>query len=110
MAFVPAMKNLFLYAVAAALYVVGGVFMKHSRGLTRLVPTVALVLMFCAGALIQAVAMRREAMGPSYVVVLGLEALLAVVAGHFFFHEALTTKVFAGVVLVVMGIIFLRLA
>jgi len=104
------MKALALYSVAASFYVAGGVFMKYSRGLTLLAPTVALVLLFGAGALTQPVAMRRDAMGPSYVVVLGLEALLAVVAGHFFFHEALTTKVFVGVMLVVMGIVFLRLA
>jgi hypothetical protein len=36
------MKSLVLYSLAAALYVVGGTFMKHSRGLTRLFPALAL--------------------------------------------------------------------
>ena len=71
------MKIIAFYALAAALYVTGGTFMKYSQGLTRLSPTLALVTVFSAGALIQAWAMKHEALGPSYVVVLGLEALLA---------------------------------
>ena len=103
------MKTVALYALAAALYVIGGTLMKYSRGLTRLLPTMALVAVFSAGALIQAKAMRHEALGPSYVVVLGLEALLAVVAGYLFFAEQVTAKTLSGVVLVLLGILLLRL-
>ena len=104
------MKTLVLYALAAALYVTGGVFMKHSAGLTRWLPTVALVVVFGAGALMQAWAMKREPLGSSYVVVLGLEALLAVLAGYFLFAEQMTIKMISGVVLVVLGMILLRLS
>ena len=95
------MKIIAFYALAAALYVTGGAFMKYSQGLTRLLPSLALVTVFSAGALIQAWAMKHEALGSSYVVVLGLEALLAVVAGSI---------IFCGVALVVLGIILLRMA
>jgi len=104
------MKALFLYSLAAALYVTGGLFMKYSAGLTRWLPAVALVILFSAGALIQAWAMKQEALGPSYVVVLGLEALLALLAGYFLFAEQMTAKMIFGAVLVVLGIIFLRMA
>ena len=46
------MKIIAFYALAAALYVTGGTFMKYSQGLTRLSPTLALVTVFSAGALI----------------------------------------------------------
>ena len=104
------MKALFLYSLAAALYVTGGLFMKYSAGLTRWLPALALVIVFSAGALIQAWAMKQEALGPSYVVVLGLEALLALLAGYFLFAEQMTVKMIFGSVLVVLGIIFLRMA
>ena len=103
------MKALAFYILAAALYVTGGVFMKHSAGLTRWLPGLALVALFSAGALVQAWAMKREPLGSSYVVVLGLEALLAVVAGYFLFAERMTIKMISGVVLVVLGIVVLRL-
>lgn len=104
------MKALALYSLAATLYVVGGVFMKYSAGLTRWLPALALVVVFGAGALIQAWAMKQEALGSSYVVVLGLEALLAVIAGYFLFAEQMTPKMISGVVLVVLGIILLRIS
>ena len=104
------MKALSLYALAAALYVAGGVLMKHSAGLTRWRPALALVVVFGAGALVQAWAMKREPLGSSYVVVLGLEALLAVIAGYFLFTERMTLRMISGVVLVVCGIILLRLS
>ena len=104
------MKVIAFYAVAAALYVAGGTFMKYSQGLTRLLPLLALVMLFSAGALLQAWAMKHEALGPSYVVVLGLEALLAMVAGSVIFTEPVTVKIFCGVALVVLGIILLRMA
>lgn len=104
------MKALSLYALAAALYVAGGVFMKQSAGLTRGLPAAALVVVFGAGALIQARAMKQEALGSSYVVVLGLEALLAVIAGYFLFAEQMTARMISGVVFIVLGIILLRIS
>ena len=103
------MTSFLLYSLAAALYVAGGTFMKYSQGLKRLLPTLALVVLFSAGALVQAWAMKQEALGPSYVVVLGLEALLAVLAGYVMFTEDLTVRTLSGVGLVVLGIVVLRL-
>ncbi|MGE5220139.1 MAG: DMT family transporter [Chloroflexota bacterium] len=103
------MKTIALYSLAAAMYVSGGLFMKLSQGLTRLYPTLALVALFSAGSLVQAWAMRREALGPSYVVVLGLEALVVVGAGSLMFAEPLNGKLICGVALVVAGIFVLRL-
>ena len=103
------MKTLGLYSLAAALYVAGGILMKYSQGLTKLSPAVALLACFSGGALVQARAMRGDALGPSYVVVLGLEALLAVVAGSLIFYEDMTIRTLSGVGLVVLGIVVLRL-
>jgi len=103
------MQALALYSLAAALYVTGGVLMKHSAGLTRWLPALALVVVFGCGALIQAWAMKQESLGSSYVVVLGLEALLAVIAGYFLFAEQVNARMLSGVALVVAGILLLRL-
>jgi multidrug transporter EmrE-like cation transporter len=104
------MKTIALFTLSASLYVVGGVFMKQSAGLTRWLPAMALVVFFGAGALVQAWAMKQEALGSSYVVVLGLEALLAVFAGYLLFAEQMTAKMISGVVFVVFGIILLRMS
>ena len=102
------MKTLALFALAALMYVVGGAFMKYSQGLTQALPTVCLTALFSAGALIQASAMQHEELGSSYVVVLGLEAMLAVALGGVLFGEQVSTRSLIGIVLVVLGIVVLR--
>ena len=102
------MKNLTLYALAAAFTSTGGAFMKYSHGLTKLFPTRCASSGFSSpAALLQAWAMKQEALGPSYVVVLGLEAMLAVVAGNVIFGEPISAKLLAG--FLAAGITLLRL-
>ena len=102
------MKTLVLYSMAAIMYVAGGALMKYSQGLTQALPTLGLTALFSTGALIQARAMRYEQLGSSYVLVLGLEALLATLLGTFLFSEQLSGRAVAGITLVVVGIVLLR--
>src|SRR6476646_4421291 len=67
----------FLLATAALLFAFGGLAMKASAGLTRVAPSAAVFILFCAGAACQALGMRRTEMGVAYISVLGLEALTA---------------------------------
>jgi multidrug transporter EmrE-like cation transporter len=103
------MTTLALYSLAALMYVAGGAFMKYSQGLTQGLPAVGLTALFSAGALIQARAMRGEDLGTSYVLVLGLEALLAIALGNLLFGEQISARAAAGVALVVLGIVVLRI-
>jgi multidrug resistance protein EbrB len=103
------MKTLALYSIAAIMYVAGGALMKYSQGLTQALPTLGLTALFSTGALIQARAMRYEELGSSYVAVLGLEALLAITLGALLFGEQLSARAAAGIALVVIGIVLLRL-
>jgi multidrug transporter EmrE-like cation transporter len=104
------MKTLALYSLAAVMYVTGGVLMKYSQGLTQAVPAFGLTALFSAGALIQARAMRHEELGTSYIVVLGLEALLAIAYGSLLFGEQISLRAAAGIALVMIGIVILRLS
>ena len=102
------MKTLVLYSIAAIMYVAGGALMKYSQGLTQALPTLGLTALFSTGALIQARAMRYEQLGSGYVLVLGLEALLATILGTLLFSEQLSGRAVAGITLVVVGIVLLR--
>jgi len=103
------MKTFVLYSIAAVMYVAGGALMKYSHGLTRALPTLGLTALFSTGALIQARAMRYEQLGSSYILVLGLEALLAIILGALLFGEQLSMRAAAGITFVVIGIVLLRL-
>jgi multidrug transporter EmrE-like cation transporter len=94
--------------LAALLFTVGGVFMKLSEGLTRFWPTVLVFTLFVSGAALQTLAMKREDLAVTYILVVGLEAILAFLFGVLLFSESCTPWRIAGVVLIAGGIISLR--
>jgi multidrug transporter EmrE-like cation transporter len=100
--------NFALLVMAALCFTCGGVMMKYSDGLTRLMPSVLTGILFLAGAACQARAMRGEDMSVSYVVVLGLESVLAFVFGRVFFGESVSFSRLGALMLIVSGIALLR--
>jgi small multidrug resistance pump/quaternary ammonium compound-resistance protein SugE len=94
---------------AAIFFTAGGVSMKASAGMTRATPTILLFLFFAVGATFQALALRRAELGVAYLVVLGLEAVLAVVLGAVIFSERLSALKCTGVLTVVLGLVLLHL-
>jgi multidrug transporter EmrE-like cation transporter len=82
--------------------------MKYSDGLRRLRPAVLLFALFCGGAALQAVAMRRGEMGISYIFVLGLESVMAFGLGVWVFSEPATPVRILAVLMVTAGIVLLK--
>ena len=102
--------TLFMLIAASIAYAIGGLFMKQSDGVTRLMPTVAFLLLFGCGAAMQAIGMKQADMGVSYVFVLGVEAIAAVVLSALFVGEAYSASRLGAIALVVAGIAWLRIA
>lgn len=94
--------------LAALAFTLGGVFMKHADGLRHAGPVAGFVALFGVGAALQSQAMRRAELGPTYILVLGLEAILAFGLGVWLFGESVTPARVAAVVLIVAGIALLR--
>ncbi len=99
---------LFLAVMAALSFTVGGVFMNNSAGLTRLAPSLLVYLFFVAGASLQTLAMRTAGLGMTYILILGLEATLALAFGALFFNEGWSPLKLFGAAMIVSGIILLR--
>lgn len=99
---------LLLFLLAAVLYSVGGLFMKASSGLTRFAPSLAMFLLFCAAAACQAIGMRQREMASAYVVVLGLEAIVAVGLGYLVLGERLSGMKLAAMVVILTGVVMLE--
>ena len=102
--------TLFMLIAASIAYAVGGLFMKQSDGVTRLLPTIAFLVLFGCGAAMQAVGMKHADMGISYVFVLGVEAIAAVLLSAFFLGETYSLSRFGAIALVLIGIAWLRRA
>lgn len=99
---------LIMVLLAAVSFTVGGVFMKLSEGLSQLLPTLLVYLLFTAGASLQTLAMRDSDLGVTYFVVLGLESVLAFLFGVMLFKEKYSYFNLLGVSLIVAGIVFLH--
>jgi small multidrug resistance pump/quaternary ammonium compound-resistance protein SugE len=99
---------LLLLACASILYATGGLFMKQSDGMTTLTPSIVFLALFVAGSMLQALGMRRTDMGIAYVLVLGMEAVAAVVLSVVVLNETYSASRLAAIALVVVGIAWLR--
>ena len=96
--------------VAAALaFTVGGIFMKLSQGLTQPLPSLAMLGLFAVGAALLTLSIElRGELGPAYLVVLGLEAVLAFAFGAMLFGEHAGMSRILGVALLVVGMILIE--
>jgi multidrug transporter EmrE-like cation transporter len=101
--------QLVLASLAALFFTVGGIFMKRADGLHDRPATALFLLLFGVGAVIQSLAMRGAELGATYIVVLGLEAALALAFGTLLFGEPITLPKVGGVLLIFGGIALLRM-
>jgi multidrug transporter EmrE-like cation transporter len=104
------MQRLLILCGAALLYVLGGLAMKSSRSLTALVPTLAVYAAFAGGATLQTLGMTGARMGNTYIVVLGLEAILAIGCAALFLREQVSIPQLSGAALVLLGVAILELS
>ncbi len=100
--------QLLLSLAAAFAFALGGAYMKQSEGARVLLPTLAFCALFCGGAILQALAMRTAEMSTTYIVVLGLEAAMAVAVGAVWFGERLPPGKLGAVAVIIAGVALLR--
>ena len=95
---------------AAICYSVGGLFMQTSEGFTKLFPTLLIYICFGLGATLHTIATRiSSSMGITYILILGLEALMAILLSVLLLkEESYSFLKLVGILLVVMGVAVLR--
>jgi multidrug transporter EmrE-like cation transporter len=94
---------------AALAFTIGGIFMKLSQGLSQPMPTLAMLGLFAIGAALLTLSIdARGELGPAYLVVLGLEAVLAFAFGAMLFGEQANGARVLGLALLVVGMILIE--
>lgn len=97
-----------LNLLASLAYAAGGVFMKSSDAFRQLGASLAVFACFGLAATAQTFAMKHQDLGVGYVLVLGLEAIAAVVLGAVVFREPVTVMRVCGIALVLGGMFCLK--
>jgi multidrug transporter EmrE-like cation transporter len=88
--------------------VCGGIAMKYADGLRNAGASLLVFAAFGAGAALQTVAMRTGTLSVAYVIVLGLESILAVAAGRLLLQESVSLRSAAGIVIIILGMILIK--
>ncbi len=99
---------LIMVFVAAFAYTLGGLYMKLSKGLSKLGPSLLVYFFLTTGASLEALAMHHSTLGVTYLFVVGMEFILAFLFGSLLFKENYSHSNLMGVSLIVAGIILLN--
>lgn len=93
---------------AAGAFTASGVLMKASHGLTRWLPTVGLIVLAMCGASLNALAVHRGGeLGPAYLMVVGVETVLAFGLGVVLFGERTSPSRLFAIALILGGSVML---
>jgi multidrug transporter EmrE-like cation transporter len=98
-------RQLLLSSIA---FSVGGAFMKPSNGFTQVGPSSVVIVCFVFGAVLLTRAVGRGNLSTTYVLGLGIEAVVSVAVGLAVLGERLTTRQAAGIGLIVLGLVAAR--
>ncbi len=95
--------------IAILTEVVGTTMMKVSQGLTRLVPSVLMFVMYGVSFVFMALALKKIEVSTAYAIWSGLGTALIAGIGIYWFQESINLPKMAGMVLVIAGVVLLNL-
>jgi small multidrug resistance pump len=99
-----------LYLLIAILTeVVGTSLMKVSQGLTRLIPSVLMFVLYGISFVFMALALKKIEVSTAYAIWSGLGTALIATIGILWFRESLNFPKLMGLVLIVGGVVLLNL-
>lgn len=90
--------------------VAGTLALRSSRGFTRLVPSVFVIVAYAFAFFLLSLTLRSMTVGMAYAIWSGVGTALVAVAGIVLFHEHLTLLGWVGIVLIVVGVFVLNLS
>lgn len=91
--------------IGSLAFSIGGAFMGVSDGFTRFWPSAAIAVCFVVGAVFLARAVNRGGLSTTFVVGLGIEAVLSVGIGLAILGERLTAAQTAGIAIILVGLV-----
>ncbi|KPV40393.1 hypothetical protein AN478_06205 [Thiohalorhabdus denitrificans] len=94
---------------AIVLEVAGTTCLKLSDGLTRLTPTLLMLVLYGVSLVCLAMAVKRIEIGVAYAVWAGMGTALIAVIGFVFFREVVTPLKIASIGLIILGVVGLNL-
>ena len=95
--------------LASLAFALGAAVMKPSHGFSRLWPSLAVAALFVIGAVLLARAVHTNQLATTYLIGLGIEAIITVALGLLLYGEHLTPLRLCGLGLIAAGVTAIRL-
>ncbi len=95
--------------VAILTEVAGTSLMKASQGLTRLLPTIFMFVLYAISFVFMALALKKIEVGIAYAIWSGLGTALIAMIGIAWFRESLNLLKLVGIILIIGGVVLLNL-
>ena len=95
--------------IAILTEVVGTTLMKVSQGLTRLIPSVLMFVMYAISFVFMAFALKKLEVSTAYAIWSGLGTALIAAIGIVWFQESFTIPKVVGTALVIAGVVLLNI-
>ena len=95
--------------IAILTEVVGTTLMKVSQGLTRLVPSVLMFVLYGISFVFMALALKKIEVSTAYAIWSGLGTAMIAAIGIVWFSESVSLPKIAGMVLVIAGVVLINL-
>jgi small multidrug resistance pump len=95
--------------IAILTEVVGTTLMKVSQGLTKLIPSISMFVLYGISFVFMALALKKIEVSTAYAIWSGLGTALIAVIGIIWFRESFSFPKLAGIVLVIGGVLLLNL-
>jgi small multidrug resistance pump len=95
--------------IAILTEVVGTTLMKVSQGLTKLIPSVFMFVLYGISFVFMALALKKIEVSTAYAIWSGLGTALIACIGIIWFHELFNFPKVAGIILIISGVLLLNL-
>ena len=95
--------------IAILTEVVGTTMMKVSQGLTRLIPSMLMFVMYAISFVFMAFALKKLEVSTAYAIWSGLGTALIAAIGIVLFHESFSIPKVVGTALVIAGVVLINL-
>jgi len=104
------MRYIGLLMVAIVCETAAAGLLKHSNGLTKLWPSIGMLVAYAAELLLLSVVLKAMPIGPVYAIWAGVGTALTTLIGLFMFGDRLTPGAWTGLGFVMVGVILLSMS
>ena len=98
-----------LLAIAIAAEIAGTLFLKASDGLSKLWPSIGVLVGYATAFSLMALSLKKLDVGITYAVWSGVGIVGAAIGGYYFFGQSLSKMSIVGMIIVIVGVVVVNI-